>query len=383
MEAHKDEVLDGEIVEEKQTTDLVPVRQTASALDIPTEQFKAALDRRKANRDALLAWIKDALKEGTDYGKIHVVKKETCDKGKWCKNPAHFSKDCLFKPGAEKICGMLGVTPVFPNLREYEKSAVNGVPIENVVLRCELQNSQGQILGEGVGARSVKKDYGDINKALKMAEKSAQIDATLKMGGLSEMFTQDLDDMPPKEEGPKESQKPTPQQKADQETKAQKWTESIWSLLQNSGHPDPGGVWKRAGLRAKIKRTDQADISQQKKFKEEVLSEIDDWRASLDSASDEAIDHDTAPLDDIAPTPEEEYGKKKIDGDRVQHLIDTAKNACDFIKDSTGVLQWARGQLKNFSLQSLEDLTIDEYEGLINILDHGMTGNLFKGKGKS
>ena len=39
------------------------------------------------------------------------------------------------------------------------------------------------------------KDKGDINKSLKMAEKSAHIDATLRIAGLSEIFTQDLEDM--------------------------------------------------------------------------------------------------------------------------------------------------------------------------------------------
>lgn len=55
---------------------------------------------------------------------------------------------------------------------------------------------------DGVGARSLEQDYGDLNKALKMAEKSAHIDATLRMAGLSEVFTQDLEDMPKAEPVP-------------------------------------------------------------------------------------------------------------------------------------------------------------------------------------
>jgi|GEM_PF-3754419 len=369
-----DDIIEGEVVEEK-PTDLVPVSRTASALDVPVADFQAALDRRKANRDALMKWVKAALKEGTDYGKIHVVKKAKCQyaaRYEKCPIPGHYSKDCLFKPGAEKICGMLGVTPIFPNLREYEKAAVNGQPIENIILRCELQNSQGVILGEGVGARSVEKDYGDINKALKMAEKSAQIDATLKMAGLSEIFTQDLDDTPPRED-PKPQPKPNPQQKADQETKAQAWTDSIWKTLEGSGHPDPRGAWKQAAKDAGLKGSVGATQAQQKKFKECVLSLIDDWRSSLDPASEEAVNHDTGPIDDMPPGPAEDYATtQKVSGDHVDHLIETAKASCDFIKDSRGVLEWARGQLKKFDLKSLEDLTIDEYEGLLNVLDHKM-----------
>ena len=51
------------------------------------------------------------------------------------------------------------------------------------------------IAAEGTGARRIAQDNGDINKSLKMAEKSAHIDATLRVAGLSELFTQDLEDM--------------------------------------------------------------------------------------------------------------------------------------------------------------------------------------------
>ena len=51
----------------------------------------------------------------------------------------------------------------------------------------------------------------DINKAIKMAQKSAQIDAVLRTGALSEAFTQDIndeDDQPVPEDTPA---KPTSQ----------------------------------------------------------------------------------------------------------------------------------------------------------------------------
>jgi hypothetical protein len=58
-----------------------------------------------------------------------------------------------------------------------------------------MVDSSGKIVADGIGARSLEQDYGDINKALKMCSKSAHIDATLRMAGLSEVFTQDLDQM--------------------------------------------------------------------------------------------------------------------------------------------------------------------------------------------
>jgi len=154
---------------------------TASPLDLPAEVFRAGLDRRRENRAALMAWIREALVEGVDYGRIPTRR-----------GP---SKPSMWKPGAEKICGMLGVTVHYPTLHDYEQAALHGVQFQHIIIRCELKDAAGHVVADGVGARSIKQDYGDINKALKMAEKSAHIDATLRMAGLSEVFTQDLEDM--------------------------------------------------------------------------------------------------------------------------------------------------------------------------------------------
>lgn len=168
---------------------------SANPLDLPAATFREGLDRRKANRAALMDWIRSALVDGTDYGKIHVVGWSKCKAGKDCQNPNHFSKPSLFKPGAEKICGMLGVTVRYPTLPDYEKAALAGASLSQIILRCEIVDASGRVVADGVGARVIEKDNGDINKALKMAEKSAHIDATLRMAGLSEVFTQDIEDM--------------------------------------------------------------------------------------------------------------------------------------------------------------------------------------------
>jgi hypothetical protein len=173
---------------------------SANPLDLPAETFQAGLDRRRQNRAALMAWVRDALVEGTDYGKIHVVGRNRCKFGKDCKNPDHFSKPSLFKPGAEKICGMLGVTVRYPMLPDYEKAALSGANLSQIIIRCEIVDASGRVVADGVGARVIAQDNGDINKALKMAEKSAHIDATLRMAGLSEVFTQDIEDMMQKRE---------------------------------------------------------------------------------------------------------------------------------------------------------------------------------------
>ena len=90
---------------------------------------------------------------------------------------------------------MLGVTVHYPTLKDYEKAALTGVTLNQIIIRCEIIDVSGRVVADGVGARLLSQDNGDINKALKMAEKSAHIDATLRMAGLSEVFTQDIEDM--------------------------------------------------------------------------------------------------------------------------------------------------------------------------------------------
>ena len=154
---------------------------SANPLDMPATTFKSGLDRRKENRAALMLWVKDAMIEGIDYGRIQTKR--------------GLSKPSLWKPRAEKICGMLGVIVTFPTLNEYENAVLQGKELKQIIIRCEIKDAQDRTIADGIGARSLTQDYGDINKALKMAEKSAHIDATLRMAGLSEVFTQDLEDM--------------------------------------------------------------------------------------------------------------------------------------------------------------------------------------------
>ncbi len=172
------------------SNDIIPAGEqslavrSSSPFDGNVVEFKQALARRGENRNALMAWVRDALVDGVDFGAIK-------------RSNGTMTKPSLRKPGAEKICGMLNVIPTFPTLKDYEQLALQGIPIDQIILRCHLISMSGEVLADGVGARSMKQDNGDLNKALKMACKSAHIDATLRMGGLSEIFTQDLEDMPP------------------------------------------------------------------------------------------------------------------------------------------------------------------------------------------
>ncbi|MGZ5051561.1 MAG: DnaJ domain-containing protein [Methylobacter sp.] len=167
----------------------------ANPLDLPAAMFQEGLTRRKQNRAALMAWIRDALVDGSDFGRVHIANRSRCPDSRNCKNPSHYSKASLFKPGAEKICGMLGLTVRYPTLPEYERAALTGTQLSQIIIRCEIIDGSGRVVADGIGARIIAQDNGDINKSLKMAEKSAHIDATLRMAGLSEVFTQDIEDM--------------------------------------------------------------------------------------------------------------------------------------------------------------------------------------------
>jgi hypothetical protein len=119
----------------------------SSPLDWPVERFTQALDRREVNRRELLKWIQSNLQAGIDFGQIHVAGKDKCrlaadGRAHECVEPRHWSKPSLWKPGAEKICGMLGLIPRFPNLAEYEKTTLRGEDIKVIILKCELKYSK-------------------------------------------------------------------------------------------------------------------------------------------------------------------------------------------------------------------------------------------------
>lgn len=163
-------------------TESVSASRTVGPLDLSPLEFRAGLMRRADNHRFFVQFCRDNLRPDIDYGSVLIRGRP--------------SKPCLRKPGAEKICNMGGVTATFPSLRDYERNALEGREIRQPVIRCELHNPDGAIVGEGAGARSLEQDYNDLNKTLKMCLKSAYIDATIRCFGLSEIFTQDLEDMP-------------------------------------------------------------------------------------------------------------------------------------------------------------------------------------------
>ncbi len=183
---------DGNAIEIKTRQAMVPA-PVHTWLDSDPESLQNALEVRKTNRENVMEWIREALIDGTDFGRIHVVKRDKCDKGNQCTNPYHYSKRCLWKAGAEKIVGMLGLRAEWPDLADARYQAMQP-GCKFVILRCHLINPDGVIVSEGIGGRSMDDDYCQVNKVFKMAKKSALIDAVLNAAGMSEVFTQDIVD---------------------------------------------------------------------------------------------------------------------------------------------------------------------------------------------
>jgi hypothetical protein len=174
-----------------------PVGATNQARSVPHVGTPDSREERlaawTAKREGLMQFLAQHLVKGVDYGPIHI--KGDCKpfrERRQCTQQGHWSKDILFKSGSEKICDYYGLRPTFhADTGTWE---MMGRKTGVVCLRCELVTASGHVVGEGRGCREVTKDGGDPNKAVKMCEKSAQIDAVLRAGALSDAFTLDLDD---------------------------------------------------------------------------------------------------------------------------------------------------------------------------------------------
>ena len=155
--------------------------------------------------------VQKTLKKGHDFGEVPGTSKPT-----------------LLKPGGEKICMLFGLNPEYEFLQtteDYDKEFCS------YNIRCTLVKNR-QPVAQGVGSCNSKEkkyrfvnvdtipetyigqseEYTDkygrvrykinnpdicslVNTILKMAKKRAFIDAVLQVASLSEVFTQDIEDM--------------------------------------------------------------------------------------------------------------------------------------------------------------------------------------------
>lgn len=168
------------------------------------------IDRRKAFRD----WLKSQLVEGVHFGyppgiapKFDkdgnmISKSKDRQTGEWKEtkvSPKSWTaKPSLYKAGADFVCDLLVVRDEYA--ADMDGWQQLGSPKGVFVYACRLlSRSNSELLGEGRGVRAVGQKGGDENNAIKMAKKSAKVDAVLNAFGLSDLFTQDAEDIKPHE----------------------------------------------------------------------------------------------------------------------------------------------------------------------------------------
>lgn len=155
--------------------------------------------------------VQKTLKKGHDFGEVPGTSKPT-----------------LLKPGGEKICMLFGLNPEYEFLQtteDYDKEFFsynirctlfrNGQPVAQGVGSCNSKEKkyrfinvdeipenyigQSEQITDKYGRTKYKINNPDIcslvNTILKMAKKRAFIDAVLQVASLSEVFTQDVEDM--------------------------------------------------------------------------------------------------------------------------------------------------------------------------------------------
>lgn len=157
------------------------------------------------------AIVQKTLKQGHDFGEVPGTSKPT-----------------LLKPGGEKICMLFGLNPEYEFLQtteDYDKEFFsynirctlfrNGQPVAQGVGSCNSKEKKYRFINVDTipenymgASESFTDKYGRtkykinnpdicslVNTILKMAKKRAFIDAVLQVASLSEVFTQDLEDM--------------------------------------------------------------------------------------------------------------------------------------------------------------------------------------------
>lgn len=127
-----------------------------------------------------------------------VIKHQFTEKHDYGIIPGTGNKPVLLKPGAEKICMLMGLSTEFNSIdstRDFEKGFFQ------YQIKCRLLKN-GEVITEGLGSSNTKErkfikqdPFSMDNTVLKMAKKRALVDAVLLVASLSDVFTQDLDDM--------------------------------------------------------------------------------------------------------------------------------------------------------------------------------------------
>lgn len=190
MSEKEAKIHDVEVVEEKA---LVMRGEANQAMAVMTpKEMRAQMKEETKKREILTEYITHHFKNGVDFGQIHVMPKDKCSNPYNCTNPKHFSKPTLFKAGAEKFLSLFRLRVEYS--KDTETWEMLGNESKTVCYIARLYTANGIMVGEGRGVCATGEKSGSANTAVKIAQKRAKIDAVLSSGGLSDFFTQDLEE---------------------------------------------------------------------------------------------------------------------------------------------------------------------------------------------
>lgn len=207
-----------ELIEQPATTELVvappeaPPQQTAALTDfrqafmsLPLDRMNQALAEYSERRHAFMQWLLGQMKRGIHYGTPPGCEpRSNPDPLQWTHKPS------LYKAGADLICDLMGVRPTYePDDGVWRQL---GSKEGQVCIKCKLLSKlTEEVVGEGGGVFEVGEKKMGPNPTLKLAEKRAKVNAVLNSWGLSDLFTQDLEELdrepPPKHENPEHNRK--------------------------------------------------------------------------------------------------------------------------------------------------------------------------------
>lgn len=156
------------------------------SLSVP--QMQTVLAEYEDRRHEFRKWLQSQLVEGVHYGYPPGISKSNADPRRWKGKPS------LYKAGAEFIVDLMGIRSAFST--DLDAWKMLGEPQGTFIRKCCLYSrANGELVGEGSGARKIGDKKMDINASLKMADKAAVVAAVINAYGLSDLFTQDLEDM--------------------------------------------------------------------------------------------------------------------------------------------------------------------------------------------
>jgi hypothetical protein len=169
------------VSDQETITPVLPPGPLSGNATVSTAVLRQTLAFTEEWTEILADYINRNFREGIDFGAV---------KG-GSKNGREFTgKPTLLKPGAEKLTLAMGLRARF--VQDRQTYAMAGSPAGLIALKCLLVDSAGEVAGEGRGAATLA-EKNSINNAVKFAEKRAQVDAVLRLGGLSGYFEQEED----------------------------------------------------------------------------------------------------------------------------------------------------------------------------------------------